>query len=595
MNDERRVFIQAAIIIAAVVFAIRLFSIQILDSTYKLAAENNIVQKVTEYPYRGLLHDRNGELLVFNTPIYDLMVVLQEVSLSDTAIFCQMVGITSQDFEVKMGDARKYSSILPYKFIELLTNEQFATIQDRLVEYPGFHIRARTARKYQYNSLANALGYIGEISRGQLERDITKFYKSGDFVGISGLEAAYEEELRGQRGVSYKMVNVRGVEKGMFKDGAYDTLSQPGRDLVLTIDLDLQTYAEKLINGKIGSVVAIEPSTGEILTLVSSPSYDPDILTGKDFSKNYQTLEQDTLKPLFNRPLMAMYPPGSIFKTVLGLIAMQERVVSPYEEIYCDGTLIGDHAPSGYYDMHNAIKYSSNNYFYQVFRRVIRQQLSDNPYTDARLGLDRWKEQLQKFGLGVQLGIDIPNEKPGFVPGSEYYNRLYGNGRWGYAHIYSLSIGQGELLLNPIQMANLAAIIANRGFYYTPHMIKNHDLAGSYQKSVSTGIKDEYYDIVIDAMEEALSGTAGRAIISNIAICGKTGTVENTHGEDHSVFMAFAPKEDPKIAISVYVENAGWGGRAAASIASLLIEDYLKGDISRLWLEDYVLKGDFLD
>ena len=595
MNDERRVFIQAAIIIAAVVFAIRLFSIQILDSTYKLAAENNIVQKVTEYPYRGLLHDRNGELLVFNTPIYDLMVVLQEVSLSDTAIFCQMVGITSQDFEVKMGDARKYSSILPYKFIELLTNEQFATIQDRLVEYPGFHIRARTARKYQYNSLANALGYIGEISRGQLERDITKFYKSGDFVGISGLEAAYEEELRGQRGVSYKMVNVRGVEKGMFKDGAYDTLSQPGRDLVLTIDLDLQTYAEKLINGKIGSVVAIEPSTGEILTLVSSPSYDPDILTGKDFSKNYQTLEQDTLKPLFNRPLMAMYPPGSIFKTVLGLIAMQERVVSPYEEIYCDGTLIGDHAPSGYYDMHNAIKYSSNNYFYQVFRRVIRQQLSDNPYTDARLGLDRWKEQLQKFGLGVQLGIDIPNEKPGFVPGSEYYNRLYGNGRWGYAHIYSLSIGQGELLLNPIQMANLAAIIANRGFYYTPHMIKNHDLAGSYQKSVSTGIKDEYYDIVIDAMEEALSGTAGRAIISNIAVCGKTGTVENTHGEDHSVFMAFAPKEDPKIAISVYVENAGWGGRAAASIASLLIEDYLKGDISRLWLEDYVLKGDFLD
>ena len=273
MNDERRVFIQAAIIIAAVVFAVRLFSIQILDSTYKLAAENNIVQKVTEYPYRGLLHDRNGELLVFNTPIYDLMVVPQEVSLSDTAIFCQMVGITSQDFEAKMGDAGKYSSILPSKFIELLTNEQFATIQDRLVEYPGFHIRARTTRKYQYNSLANALGYIGEISRKQLEMDTTKFYKSGDFVGISGLEAAYEEELRGQRGVSYKMVNVRGVEKGMFKDGAYDTLSQPGRDLVLTIDLDLQTYAEKLINGKTGSVVAIEPSTGEILTLVSSPSY----------------------------------------------------------------------------------------------------------------------------------------------------------------------------------------------------------------------------------------------------------------------------------------------------------------------------------
>ncbi len=595
MNDERRIFIQIAIVIVTIVFAVRLFSIQILDSTYKLAAENNIVQKVTEYPYRGLLYDRNGELLVFNSPIYDLMIVPQEVSLSDTLSFCNLVGITPEEFKERIADANKYSSILPSKFVEQLTNEQFALIQDRLVEYRGFHIRARTDRNYQYNSLDIALGYIGEISRRQLDSDTTRFYKSGDFVGISGLEAAYEDELRGQRGVSYKMVNVRGIEKGSFKDGAYDTLSQPGRDLVLTVDLQLQNYAEKLIEGKVGSVVAIEPSTGEILTFVSAPSYDPDILTGKNFSKNYKMLQQDSLKPLFNRPLMAMYPPGSIFKTVQALIAMQDGVVKPNEEIYCSGQLIGDHAPPGYYDMHNAIKFSSNNYFYQVFRRIIRQQLSENPYADARLGVDKWKEQLHKFGLGIHLGIDIPNEKPGFVPGSDYYNRLYGNNRWGFSNIYSLSIGQGEILLNPIQMANLAAIVGNRGFYYPPHMIKNHDLASTYLEPKVTGIKEEYYDIVIDAMEEALSGTAGRAIIKDIAICGKTGTVENPHGEDHSVFMAFAPKDDPKIAISVFVENSGWGGRAAASIASLLIEDYLKGEISRKWLEDYVLKGEFLD
>ena len=595
MNNGRKVIIQATIILVALIFAIRLFSIQVLDSTYKLAAENNIVQKVTEYPYRGLLHDRNGQLLVFNTPIYDLMVVPKEVSLSDTTNFCQLVGIDKLSFEERMKEAKSYSSILPSRFVEQLTNEQFAQIQDRLVEYPGFHIRARTARKYQYNSLANALGYIGEISKRQLQRDSTKFYKSGDFIGISGLEAAYEEQLRGQRGVSYKMVNVRGIEQGKFKDGRYDTLSVPGKDLILTIDLGLQSYAEKLMKGKIGSVVALEPSTGEILAFVSSPSYDPDFLTGKDFSDNYQQLEKDTLKPLFNRPLMAMYPPGSIFKTVQALIAMDQGVVSPNEEVYCDGTLIGDHAPSGYYDMHNAIKFSSNNYFYQIFRRVIRQGLSDNPYTDARLGLDRWREQVRKFGLGQPLGVDIPNEKSGYVPGADYYNRLYGTGRWGYAHIYSLSIGQGEILLNPIQMANLASIIANRGYYHPPHMIKNHDLAQPFHETVRTEINPEYYDIVIDAMEEALAGTAGRAIIPDIPICGKTGTAENPHGADHSVFMAFAPKEDPKIAISVFVENAGWGGRAAGSTASLLIEQYLKGDISRQWLEDYVLKGEFLD
>ncbi|MEQ9424390.1 MAG: penicillin-binding protein 2 [Cyclobacteriaceae bacterium] len=595
MNDERKFFIRVTVILIAVIFAIKLFTIQVLDSNYKLAAENNIVQKIVEYPFRGLMNDRNGNLLVYNTPIYDLMVVPKEVVLTDTTTFCKLLSIDSTEFMDRMSAAKKYSSIHPSKFVEQLTNEQFAKFQDKLVEYPGFHIRARTVRKYQHNSLANALGYIGEISRRQLQRDTTNFYKQGDHIGISGLEEAYEQELRGSRGVSYKMVNVRGIEQGTFKNGEYDTLSRPGRDLVLTIDLDMQTYAEELMKGKIGSVVALEPSTGEILAFVSAPSYDPNILTGKNFGSNYSQLQQDTMKPLFNRPLMAMYPPGSIFKTVNGLIAMQEGVVRPNEQIYCDGSLVADHAPSGYYDMHNGIKYSSNNYFYQVMGRIIRQGLSDNRYTDARLGLDKWKEYVNRFGIGTPLGIDLPNERGGFVPGSEFYNRMHGNGRWRYPHIYSLSIGQGEILMNPIQMANLGAIVANRGFYYPPHMIKNYDLSSKYKTAIQTGIDSAYYDVVIKAMSEALMGTAPRALVPDLTICGKTGTAQNPHGEDHSVFMAFAPMEDPKIAISVYVENAGWGGRAAGSIASLLIEDFLKGQNSRPWLETYVLKGDFAD
>jgi len=594
MNDERKFFIQGAVIVVTLIFAVKLFSIQVLDTNYQLAAENNIVQKIIEYPFRGLLYDREGQLLVHNTPIYDLMVVPKEVQLKDTVRFCNILGIEKQEFKERIASAKKYSQIHASKFEEQLTNEQFAQMQDLLVEFPGFHIRPRTVRKYPFSGLANALGYIGEISSRDLQNDTTGIYRQGDFVGISGLESAYEEELRGQRGVSYKMVNVRGIEQGSFKNGEFDTLAVSGRDLVLSIDADLQSYAEKLIKGKVGSVVAIEPSTGEILAFVSAPSYDPNILTGKNFSKNFGFLIADTLKPVFNRPLMAMYPPGSIFKTIQGLIAMQEGVVSPTEEIYCDGTLIADHAPSGYYDMHRGIMLSSNNFFHQVFRKIIRQGVSDNPFADARLGVDKWKEYVLKFGLGTPLGIDIPNEQPGNVPGSDYYDRLYGNGRWGFSNIYSLSIGQGEILMNPIQMANLAAIIANKGYYYPPHMVKNHDLSAGYKHVVQTEINAEYYDIVIEAMSEALMGTATRAIIKDIEICGKTGTAQNPHGADHSVFMAFAPKENPVIAISVFVENAGWGGGAAASIASLLIEDYLKGEITRPWIENYVMKGEFL-
>jgi penicillin-binding protein 2 len=395
------------------------------------------------------------------------------------------------------------------------------------------------------------------------------------------------------------MVNVRGVEKGSFKNGQNDTLSVPGLDLVSTVDLDIQQYAEKLLDGKVGSLVALEPSSGEVLSIVSAPFYDPNMLSGREFSKNFKILSSDTLVPLFNRPIMAMYPPGSMFKTVQSLIALQEEVLNPEELIYSDGRLIGDLAPNGYYDLPEAIQYSSNNYFYRVFRRIINRGESPNPYIDARNGLAIWRDYVSRFGLGEALEIDLPNPKSGYVPSVAYYDRIYGENRWKFSNIYSLSIGQGETLVTPLQMANLAAIIANRGFYYIPHIIKSIGDTGSpdsiYMVTQYAGLASVHFSPVIEGMERvSRQGSGRRAYLPDIAVIGKTSTVENPHGPDHSGFMAFAPKEDPRIAVAVYVENSGWGGRAAASIASLVMEKYLTGNVKRKWLEDYVLKGEFL-
>lgn len=599
MFENRKYLIMGVIILSGIIFIIRLFSIQVMDSSYRLAAENNIIQKIIEYPYRGLIYDRNGELIVYNAPIYDLMVVPREVAVKDTVAFCEMFGITIEQFTTKIRDAYRYSSIKPSLFLEKLSNDEFAKAQDKLINYPGFYVMARTAREYPSKMLANALGYVGEVSKRQLERDSTKYYQQGDFIGISGIESQYELELRGKRGVRYKMVNVRGVEKGDFKDGMYDTLSIPGNNLVTSIDTKLQVYAEKLLAGKIGSVVAIEPSTGEILAFASGPSYDPSMLSGRYFSKNFNTLSMDSLRPLFNRPLMAMYPPGSMFKIVQSLVALQMQVLKPNELIYSDGTLIGDLAPNGQYDLIRAITLSSNNYYYKVFRRIINQENDPNTFIDSRIGLERWRQALALFGLGVTLPTDIPNVKSGFIPTVDYYDRVYGKNRWKFSNIYSLSIGQGEVLVTPLQMANLAAIMANRGYFYTPHMVKSIGEKGEkpaeFQKKNYVGVDSMHFPVVVDGMEAVVKvGSARRAYINDIIVCGKTSTVQNPHGPDHSGFMGFAPKDDPKIAIAVYVENTGWGGRASASIASLLIEYYLKGEVSRKALEDYVLKGEFL-
>lgn len=599
MYQTRKYVFQVIVFLTGFILLSKLFSIQVLSSEYKDMAESNIVMEIIEYPFRGLIYDRNDQLLVENVPEYDIYVTPKNVIIHDTLELCNLLQIERQELIEKLTKARKYSYVKSSLLIKQISQEHFASIQDKLVNFSGFDIQARTKRNYPDDLLSNAMGYIAEISKPELDRDSIRYYRQGDYIGKSGVESFYELQLRGQRGKKFRLKNVSGVEKGKFRDGEYDTLAVPGINLQSSIDLELQKYAQKLMDGKVGSVVAIEPKTGEILSMVSSPFYDPNLLTGAKYSQNFTNLTKDSLKPLFNRPIMAMYPPGSIFKNIQALIAMQEGVIDAEELVYCDGTLIGDHAPPGLYDMHEAIKYSSNNYFFKLFRRIINQNEDPNTFIDSRIGLQTWKNYLTKFGLGHPLGVDIPNEKGGHIPGLDYYDKIYGENRWKFSTIASLSIGQGEMLLSPLQMANLGCIIANKGYYFTPHIIRN--IEGNdgplpeYTTKNDVGIDAEYFDVVSDAMEDALKGTAWRAVIPGIAICGKTGTAENPHGEDHSVFMAYAPKEDPKIVISVYVENAGWGGRAAASTASLIIEKYLKKEVERIWLEEYVIKGDFLD
>jgi len=599
MEDNRKYIVQFVFILVGLIYCIKLFQIQYLDETYGPAAEDNILRKIRDYSYRGIIYDRNGNLLVHNDPVFDLMVIPKEASVTDTTKFCELLDIEKEDFILRMEEARDYDIFQPSVFMKMLSSQDFARFEDFLVDYPGFYPQVRSLRGYEHKSLANALGYVGEISKPTLDRDTTGEYKQGDYIGISGVELEYENELKGKNGLKYKMVNVRGVEKGAFKNGRRDTLSVPGKNLTSTIDLELQQYGEWLMEDLAGAVVAIEPGSGEILSIISAPSYSPGYLSGRLFSQNFAKLEIDSLAPLFNRAIMSVYPPGSTFKPLQSLIALQEGVITQNEQIFCSGVLVGDHAPPGYYDVHKAIQKSSNNYFYIVFRKIINRKLSENTFIDSRMGLEIWDEYLYKFGLGRPLGIDIPNEKGGQIPSPELYNRYYGENRWKWSTINSISIGQGEISISPLQMANYSAVIANRGYFYVPHIIKEIGDTGKpkekYLEKHYVGIDTAHFSVVIDAMESVVNdGTGLRARIPGIAVCAKTGTSQNPHGEDHSVFIAFAPKDDPKIAISVYVQNAGQGARAAASVAGLMIEKYLTGEVKKVWIEDYVKRGHFI-
>lgn len=595
--SSRIFIIRLLILVTVILFSVRLFSIQILDENYKIAAENNVIQKIVQYPFRGLIYDAKDSLVVYNSPVFDLMVVPKEAYVQDTLAFCDLLGIEREAFEEKMTSARRYSSILASQFIPQLSDSLFATLQDQLVAYPGFYVLPRTIRSYETDGMANVLGYVGEVSGRFLNRDTTNYYKSGDYIGISGIENSYEEALRGKRGAIYKVVNVQGVIKDDFRGGNFDSLPEPGQNMKLTIDLEIQQYAEKLMDGKIGSVVAIEPETGKILAFVSAPSYDPALLSGKVLSKNFPPLSRNEGKPLFNRPLQARYPPGSMFKTIQGVISLHEGVITPDEIIYTDGTNIGDLAPPGRYDLEKAIQKSSNNYFYLVMKRMVQQGVEESAFLDSRIGLEKWQNYVKMFGLGRKLGVDIPNESAASVPGVATYDRIYGQSRWKFSNVGSLSIGQGELGVTPLQMANLGAILANRGFFYTPHVVD--EIGGKSTGNVKKEelpFKAEHYATVINGMERVIrEGSGRRGYMDSLFLCGKTSTVQNPHGEDHSGFMGFAPKDNPKIAIAAYVENAGQGGRAAVSVASLIMEKYVFGEVKRSWLETYVLEEHYLN
>src|SRR5687767_3105523 len=604
MNEGRREIIQIVFVFVAVVFLIKLFFIQVVDSRYKQLADSNAILAEVDYPVRGLIKDRNGKLIVYNTPEFDLNIIHKEVKNFDSARFCQVFSKTPKELRVlfkELKGRREYSSVKPTIFLTKLSTLDFAKIQDNIDEFPGFYIQARSTRAYTAKAGANAIGYVSEISKTKLERDKTGIYKQGDYVGQSGIEAYYEEFLRGQRGVRFKLRNVDGVEKGSFKNGAIDTLSIPGQDITTTLDFDLQEYGEYLMIGKAGSIIAIEPSSGEILAMVSGPSYDPNLLTGKNYSSNFVLISNDTLKPLFNRPLMAQYRPGSIFKIAQAMVALQEKVITPETRFRCDRSIIGCHGPHSNEDLRGAITNSCNPYFWNVLKRMLNKGITNDPFSDTRVGLEEWNKHISSFGFGKPLGIDLPNEKGGLVPSPGYYDRAYGGRPWKFSNIYSIAIGEGENLVVPLQMANFAATVANRGFYITPHLVKSIGNTGmplpQYLEKHYTTIDPANFQIAADAMQEVVESGTGqyRAQLKDVVVCGKTGSVQNEPRPDHSVFIAYAPKENPKIAVSVYVEFSGQGARAAASIASLMIEKYLYGTTKRPTVEEYVLKGDFLD
>lgn len=605
MNEGRKDIIQVLVVFIALVFLIKLFVIQVLDSKYEELADSNAILRQVDYPVRGLIYDRNGKLLVYNTPEYDLQVVTKEIKNLDTAAFCKVFRLTPEELKKafkELKQKKEYSPVKLTTFLTQLSNDDFARVQDRLDDFPGFYIQARSTRSYTTSAFANALGYVSQISKPQLERDSSKIYKQGDYIGQSGIESYYEKYLSGQRGVRYKMRDVDGIDKGSFRDGKLDTVSVPGLNLTTTVDLDLQLYGEFLMRGKAGSIVAIEPATGEILAFVSGPSYDPNLLTGKYYSENFKSISSDTTKPLFNRPLMAQYRPGSIFKIAQAMVALQEGVITPDTRVVCNRTIINCHGAHSNEDLRGAITHSCNPYFHNVLRRMLNKGKVNDPFEDTRIGLEEWNTHIRSFGFGSPLGIDLPNEKSGLVPNPKFYDRAYGGRPWKFSNIYSIAIGEGENLVVPLQMANFAAIVANRGYYYTPHLVKSIGDSGKplpqYQLKHYTTIDSANFIVAVDAMQNVVQGGTGqyRASLKDIIVCGKTGTVENNPPlADHSVFIAFAPRDNPRIAVSVYVEDAGQGARAAASIASLMIEKYLLGQTQRKHIEDYVLRGDFLD
>ena len=602
-NDKRNI-IAGIIILVFLVVIVRLFLLQVVDTSYKLSASNNVLRYITQYPARGLIYDRNGELLVYNQAAYDLMLVPRQLKEFDTIEFCSILGLTKKQLDTGIAEAKNYSYYKPSIFLKQVSAQTYAMLQEKLYKYHGFYVQPRTLRTYPRKVAGHILGYVGEVDERTINNE--PYYQMGDYIGISGVEKTYEAELRGKKGVNVFLVDVHNRIKGSYEGGRYDTTALLGKDIMLTIDADLQQYGEELMQNKIGGLVAIEPKTGEVLAMISSPTYDPELLAGRSRTANFRELDADTLKPLFNRALMALYPPGSTFKIVNALIGLQEGVVSPGTKYSCDGGYrvgrgVGCHIHPSPTNLIQSIQVSCNTYYCHVFRNIIDKR----EHGGVEKGFTVWKNHVESFGFGKKLNIDQPNELGGTVPTIDFYNRYFRKGGWSSLTILSLAIGQGELGTTPLQMANMTAAIANHGYFFTPHLVKEVKGEVSIQPRFNikhrTTIDSLWFDYLIEGMDLAVNGepgsgsTARIAAIPEITICGKTGTSQNPHGNDHSVFVAFAPKDDPQIAIAVYIENAGFGATWAAPIASLMIEKYLKGEISRIWLEQRILEANLLD
>jgi penicillin-binding protein 2 len=591
MLDNRRQIILVFIYTISAIYLARLFYLQIIDDSYQAIGSTNAVKKEVEIPLRGQVYDRYGKLMVANVDVYDLYITPRKIKNLDTLRFCELFQIPRTYFDSVAADAQLYSKNRSSIFLRQLSKEDHARAINAMVDFAGFHFEQSFFRTYPTSTMSNSLGYIGEIGKEAFAKqdDRNPYYRRGDYIGLSGLEKQYETDLRGVRGVRFKLMNVRGEDKGAYKEGVADTAAVIGKNLYTGIDAELQQLADSLMQHKAGSLVAIEPATGEILAMGSYPTYNPNELSGRNFRKMFNELSKSPYKPLINRPLMGFYRPGSTFKLVQSAIGLQMGVLTPNSK-FPDGAApvkCHKHPSLNGNDLHNAIRFSCNPYFYHAYRRIIESNGISSPFKSAEVGYSNWEKYVRRFGFGQKLGIDLPSESTNPFWAGTRYDKVYGKGSWKYSNIYSLSIGEGELSVNILKIANLACIFANRGYFITPHLVKkvgeNGKTDPKYTEKHDTGIDPRHFEFIVGGMQDAASqGTFKSGQYTDIVICGKTGTSQNPKPlKDNAIFMCFAPRENPKIAIAVMVEYSGFGGTFSGPVAAMMIEKYLKRKVEK--------------